>query len=73
MSTEQNGSKAGTPSPERLGSAVYVEGVIAFESGVVVGDNPYPEHSEDHWHWMGGWADAGIKKIKSKMQNTRRD
>lgn len=41
------------------------EGRQAAKDGVVVGDNPYPENDETHWHWMDGWASEKIEQRKS--------
>ena len=69
MSTEQNDTKAGTPSPERLGSPT-IRGFLAFHAGVKVGDNPYSEDSDDFWKWMAGWTSAAEEAVKAKMANT---
>ena len=42
----------------------YDEGFKAYNDGVKVGDDPYPEASPDFWHWMAGWCDAGLEKHK---------
>jgi len=35
---------------------VKFEGMKARANGVVVGCNPYDEHSDEHWQWMAGWV-----------------
>ena len=44
----------------------YLRGRRAFEDKVVIGDNPYREYDARHWHWMSGWADAGLEKLAGK-------
>ena len=34
------------------------------ESGVKVGDNPFPEESEEHWEWLHGWTAYQMNQIK---------
>lgn len=41
-----------------------VEGGVAATAGVVVGDNPHPEDTPEHWSWMAGWA-AGMKALRA--------
>lgn len=36
----------------------YKAGALARKKGVVVGNNPHDEHSEEHWEWMRGWLDG---------------
>ena len=45
------------------------QGYRAYMDGVVVGDNPYKERDEHFWHWMEGWAAAGMDKAKGRMVN----
>jgi hypothetical protein len=41
----------------------YQAGARARKDGVVVGDNPFNEHSDEFWQWMRGWLDgAGPNK-----------
>lgn len=49
----------------------FIAGGKAFQSGVVVGDNPYPDDTEDHWHWMFGWAKAGVEVFKKNGKHRR--
>jgi hypothetical protein len=47
----------------------FQDGQLSFLAGIVVGKNPHPEDSEAHWQWMAGWADQGMKRIKTKTAN----
>ncbi len=53
---------AGTAAP--VGSP-YLAGVQAFLDGVVVGDNPHHEDTDEHWRWMSGWVSAGMESHKA--------
>ena len=52
-------------------NTVKRDGQSAFLAGLTVGENPHPEDSEAHWQWMAGWADEGMKKVRTRLANTR--
>ncbi|RKY70963.1 MAG: hypothetical protein DRQ14_08080 [Candidatus Latescibacterota bacterium] len=39
-----------------------------YKEGVVVGDNPYDEHDARFWHWMRGWAGAGLETMDEETR-----
>lgn len=43
------------------------KGYRAYMYGVVVGDNPYKEQDKRFWHWMAGWTQAGMNRVKRKV------
>ena len=63
MSTEQNGSKAGTPSPERLGSRVFGVCFSAAQNAALAADEHDPrwdlntpqreEYDDDYAYALG--------------------
>lgn len=46
----------------------FLAGCEAFRAGVKVGDNPHNEDTEDHWRWMAGWAEAGMKARRANAK-----
>lgn len=47
----------------------FQDGQLAFISGIAVGRNPHNADSEEHWQWMAGWADEGMKRAKARLAN----
>jgi hypothetical protein len=47
----------------------YKAGAIARKAGVVVGDNPHNEHTEEYWRWMQGWLDGAKPQIEKEKTN----
>jgi hypothetical protein len=42
----------------------YHDGESARKRGDKVGDNPYPEKDENHFHWMDGWVCEAISESR---------
>jgi hypothetical protein len=70
MNEQKRERAAGTSAPA---CSPYLAGVQAYLDGVVVGDNPYHEDTDEHWRWMKGWVAAGMesRNMKSFPANTR--
>lgn len=51
----------------------WMEGSRAYNSGIKVGDNPWPEDDQKHWRWMQGWASAGLLALQRKPRLTHID
>ena len=64
---EKHKSASPAGSHKAMLEAARARGAMNYRNGMVVGDNPYDEHDERHWAWMGGWADEGLERLKSQM------
>ncbi len=48
-------------------SSPFLDGQLSFIAGLQIDRNPHRDDSEEHWQWIAGWVDKGMKRFNVKF------